>query len=581
MNTAEYLIKKLEELGINDFFGLPGDYNLNIIYTIKNNAHTKWIGCTNELNAGYAADGYARIKGYGAVVTTYGVGELSAMNAIAGAYSENIPLVHIVGLPDSKKITLKTLIHHNFQDVNYHACKEAYKNVTSKAVLLTKDNAKTEIDNCLKCLVKEKKPVYIAIPEDVATKNISDRYVSYEWQSDNETLLKVSEKIAEKINNSKNPVITADALIKRFDAEIEFKEFCTKTKIPVTNFIMGTNIINADYENFIGGYFGKYKNTSVEKYLNESDCAIFVGPIYSDLNTFGQKLPYKINDQIAIYGTYSYVDGKRYDEIKMSDVLESVAALIEPKEYHYEKQTDGYKPKDIEKVPLTSSYIYPRLQEFFKENDIIFTETVTAPLGIAQIKFANNVNIEFQSLWCSTGWATPATLGAAIAKPNTRIVLLTGDGAHQCSAMETGNLIKYGPNTVVIVLNNKGYAIERIISKDVDDEFNDITQINYAKFARVFDGEVWATRSETDEDFDKALKVTQIMNKLCYIEACTDKTDTQKIVKQIFSSDDETDKISVPETDTFNFDNIVLTDSDESINYETIVHKNFKEIEEN
>ena len=106
MNTAEYIIKKLEELGVNDFFGVPGDYNFNIIYEIQNNHAVKWIGCTNELNAGYAADGYARLRGYGAVVTTYGVGELSAINAIAGSCAENIPIVSIVGVPSSKDIII-------------------------------------------------------------------------------------------------------------------------------------------------------------------------------------------------------------------------------------------------------------------------------------------------------------------------------------------------------------------------------------------------------------------------------------------------------------------------------------------
>ena len=114
MNTAEYLVKKLEELGVNDFFGLPGDYNFNILYAIENNPNTNWIACTNELNAGYAADGYARERGFGAIVTTYGVGELSAMNAIAGSYAENVPVIHIVGVPSTKCIADKTRVHHNF-----------------------------------------------------------------------------------------------------------------------------------------------------------------------------------------------------------------------------------------------------------------------------------------------------------------------------------------------------------------------------------------------------------------------------------------------------------------------------------
>ena len=96
ITVSDYLIQELNKLGIDDFFGLPGDYNFNILYSIENNSKTNWIGCTNELNAGYAADGYARVKGYGALVTTFGVGELSAMNAVAGSYAENIPVIKLL-----------------------------------------------------------------------------------------------------------------------------------------------------------------------------------------------------------------------------------------------------------------------------------------------------------------------------------------------------------------------------------------------------------------------------------------------------------------------------------------------------
>ena len=116
MNTAQYIVKKLEELGVNDFFGLPDDYNLNLISAVENNLNTNWIGCTTTLNAGYAADGYARVRGYGALVTSYGTGELGAMNAIAGSMAENVPVFHLVGLPSTEIIESKTLIHHYFQE---------------------------------------------------------------------------------------------------------------------------------------------------------------------------------------------------------------------------------------------------------------------------------------------------------------------------------------------------------------------------------------------------------------------------------------------------------------------------------
>ena len=98
IKVADYLAKRIMELGIDTVFGLPGDYNFNILDAIIKNPGLTWINSTNELNASYAADGYARIKGFGAVVTTFGVGELSAINGIAGAYSENVPVLKITGV---------------------------------------------------------------------------------------------------------------------------------------------------------------------------------------------------------------------------------------------------------------------------------------------------------------------------------------------------------------------------------------------------------------------------------------------------------------------------------------------------
>ena len=583
MNTAEYLIKQLEELGVNDFFGLPGDYNFNLLYAVENNPNTNWIGCTNELNAGYAADGYARLRGYGAIITTYGVGELSAINAIAGSMAENVPVVSIVGVPATKCINNRTCVHHNFQEVNYYACYEAHKPVVAATAFLTRDNAKLEIDRVLKILVKEKKPVYIAIPIDIAKMEISDKTVSYDWTSDEEVLKIVTSKIAAKINSSQKPVILGDVLIKRFDSKIEYREFVTKAGIPVTNFLMGTNIIDMDYEKYIGGYYSKFKNPVAEKMINETDCLIAVGPVYTDLNAFGFNLPYKINDHIGIYGTYTYVDGVRYNDVKMSDVLEGITKLIDKKDIKVEKPLIGYEHKDCSSKNLTSEYIYPRLQEFIKENDIIIAETGIIPHGIAPMKFPDSTELQTQTLWGSIGWGTPATLGACLAKPKSRVVLITGEGSHQLTAMEIGNMLRRDVKPIIIVLNNNGYTIERVLSDSPNDKFNDIMQMNYSKFARVFEGDVWSTKVNTEEDFDKALKVTQIMNKMCYIEICTDAMDMPKLTEDLISNFRKNNQItekSTPEQYCETTKEIIKEEEkkeNSSINFETVVHKGLLE----
>lgn len=589
MNTAEYIVKRLEELGINEFFGVAGDYNFNLLYAVENNPNAKWIGCTNELNAGYAANGYARIRGYGALITTYGVGELSAINAVAGSMAENVPVIHLVGLPSVDKIESKDLIHHNFQEVDYQNFINAFKQVTAATAFLAKDNAKLEIDRVLKVLTREKKPVYLAIPSDIAQMEISDRVVSYDWMSDRKTLDEVAEKIVKKISKSKSPAIIGDVLVKRFDSKIEYKEFVEKSGIPVSNFLMGNNLISMNYEKYLGGYFGNLRNPIAEKYINETDCLISVGAIYSDLNSFGFGLPFKINDHIAIYGNHTYIEGKRYDNVKMSEVLEAITEKIEPKDIEINKLNIGYKPKPADNEQITSDGIYPVIQEFLKDNDIIIAETGTVPFGVAQMGLPENADLELQALWGSIGWATPATLGMCLAKPQSRVILITGEGAHQLTALEVGNMLRRGIKPVIIVINNGGYTIERMLSNNPQDKFNDIMQMNYSKFARVFDGDIWATKVNTSDDLEKALKVTQIMNKLCYIEVCTDKLDAPKLawgfvnsVKPKVSYTTVTEAINHKEVD--NIDDVVLSSSsisstESGFTYETVVHQTLLEDE--
>lgn len=99
MYLGAYLLSRLKQLGVHTVFGCPGDFNFGLCDLIDDAKDLRWAGNTNELNAGYAADAYARIHGFGALLTTYGVGELSAINSIAGAYAERVPLLHMAGFP--------------------------------------------------------------------------------------------------------------------------------------------------------------------------------------------------------------------------------------------------------------------------------------------------------------------------------------------------------------------------------------------------------------------------------------------------------------------------------------------------
>ena len=285
------------------------------------------------------------------------------------------------------------------------------------------------------------------------------------------------------------------------------------------------------------------------------------------------KIPFDINSHIAIYGDYTYIDGIRYDDIKMSEVLEGVSEKTETKNYDINKPNLGYKQKNQENDKLTPDNIYTQLQSYFKQNDIIISETGSSMLGISQIKFLPEINIQSQALWGAIGWGGPATLGASLAKEQARVILVTGDGAHIQTALEIGTLLKYNLKPIVIVINNHCFSEEKSFSKGLDERLFDTLEINYSKFARVFEGDIWATKVNTIDDLDKALKVTQIMNKMCYIEICVENFNTSEF---IISKEDKTEqKITINAEQKENSE--MQNTKPNKIVYETVVHKNLGE----
>lgn len=536
ITVADYLIKQLENLGITDIFGLPGDFNFNIIEAVEANTNTNWIGCTNELNAGYAADGYARVKGYGALVTTYGVGELSAVNAIAGSYAEYVPVIKITGIPSTKHIKNNTLLHHNFAQPDYKAFERVYSNVVETTAYLNAENAKSEIDRVISEIINKKRPVYIAIPEDICLLEIDDNPNITVNISNENNLISAVNHIMQILKRANNPIVLADILVERFEAKDELKNLLQRTQYPATTLLMGKGMINWDYEGFIGTYIGQYDNKVTYDYINKSDCVITIGAIFSDLNTFGFDININPSQMIDIEGSYTTVENVRYENVLMKDILSKLSEIAPKNKNPYPKrELSFFTPEVAADDELTAEFIYPLIQDFLKEDDIIFSETGIVEFGFAPMKLPKSARIYNQVLWGSIGWATPAAFGAAIAEKEKRIILMTGDGSHQLTAQEVSSMMRYGLKPIIIVLNNDGYTVERLLCKNSEDPFNDIARWNYSMLPLVFEGSVKTMQARTNKEFLKALQTAEFEQEksLCYIEIFTGKMDLPKLAKNI------------------------------------------------
>lgn len=165
--VGEFIIRRLKEMGIEHIIGVPGDFNLSFIEQINEAENIEFVGACNELNAAYAADGYGRQSGVGALLTTYGVGELSALNGIAGARAEHVPMVSLAGSPPLYSTEYRWNLHHSLADGDFENMLESILPFTGAAVRITPMNVVEELDRALHICLREKRPVHIQIPSDI------------------------------------------------------------------------------------------------------------------------------------------------------------------------------------------------------------------------------------------------------------------------------------------------------------------------------------------------------------------------------------------------------------------------------
>ncbi|KAF2466555.1 pyruvate decarboxylase [Lindgomyces ingoldianus] len=496
IDVAEYLFRRLHEVGVRSIHGLPGDYNLVALDYIPK-AGLNWVGNCNELNAGYAADGYARIKGISAIVTTFGVGELSAVNAIAGAYSEYVPIVHIVGYPSTIAQKDGMLLHHTLGNGDFNVFSRMSRQISCAVSLLNDPHeAAVLIDNAIRECWLKSRPVYISLPTDIVQKKVDgDRLktplnLSY---PDNEPEKEdyVVDVVLKYLHAARNPIILVDACAIRHRALDEVHELIEKSGIPTFVAPMGKGAVNETFPNYGGVYAGDGSNKGVRERVESADLVLSIGAIKSDFNTAG--FTYRIS-QLNTIDFHSYGVKVRYSEypgVRMNGVLKKVCQKMGKLNIEHGPNPNNEIPEVELLSPeptITQAWFWPRLGQWLKEGDIVITETGTSNFGIWETRFPADVKAISQVLWGSIGYATGSCQGAALAAKEMgikRTILFTGDGSFQLTAQEVSTMIRNRLNPIIFVICNDGYTIERYIH-GWKDSYNDIQPWDYKALPAAF-----------------------------------------------------------------------------------------------
>ena len=462
---GRYLWERIHQVGIDHIFGVPGDFNLTLLDHIYNVDGLEWIGSTNELNAAYSADGYARVRnGAGCLVTTHGVGELSALNGIAGSMTEQVKVIHVVGQTPMPAQETRLMIHHSIGfSPDHQVFAKASKDFrVAAAELRSAEGAAEEDDRVLRECFVQSGPVYVFVPIDLVDKPVPahalETPLNLKPEVDEQAVNAAATAVLEALYASKNPAILVDCLVHRHINIAEIQSLVDKLGIPVYATNMGKGIVDETHESYVGVYNGLASSIGVQAAFEASDFALIVGSLPSDTNSggFSTRMP----KTVAKIDPHSVTVGKIYSKVPMKSVLarltKSAVATKVP------SPPIPTLPKrliedDADAKHITQSWIWHRLAAFLQPHDVVFGETGTTSFGLPEATFPASTHFTTQTYYGSIGHATPAAFGATIGVADRscgRVVLITGDGSLMLTIQEVGNAIKMRSRIVIFIINN-------------------------------------------------------------------------------------------------------------------------------
>jgi indolepyruvate decarboxylase len=534
ISVGDYLLKRLGEIGVHYLFGVPGDYNLWFLEQAERSNHIEFVGCCNELNAAYAADGSARICGISALVTTYGVGELSAIGAVAGAYAEGVPIVCIIGAPPLGAMEGHALLHHTLGDGNFINMLNCHREFSVAQARIEPANARYEIDRVLRCCWLKKRPVYLQLPCDVAATIIEAGDESLDLCppiSDPMQLSIAIERIANRLADANAPTFLLDGDIGRFGLTQSLIKFIQTHSIPFATLPPARALIDETHDLYLGTYRGGGSPPEIRDAVEMADCLVCVGVRFTDTSTgfFSHRLQM---DQLVYIRAFDVMIGSMYlSAVVGLELLNGLIGAVPPRPGRLLPPRAKPPVRRVKSGQvLTQESFWQRMQHFIQTNDIVLTDVGTCLAGVAGLQMPKGVTVIGQPLWAATGYGLPALLGTLLEAPGRRQILFIGDGAFQVTAQEISTILGRGLRAVIFLINNCGYTIERLILGGAGAGYNNVNQWRYAEAISFFDTSDRASsyRVGTEGELEAALAEASRSESLVLIEVVMNRMDAPK-----------------------------------------------------
>ncbi|HJY81696.1 MAG TPA: thiamine pyrophosphate-dependent enzyme [Candidatus Binatia bacterium] len=534
-SIGTYLIQRLHAYGVRHVFGVPGDYVLGFFQQLVESP-LQVVNTCDEQGAGFAADAYARVHGLGVVCITYCVGGLKVANPTAQAFAEKSPVVVISGAPGTKERVKNPLLHHKVRD--FDTQHKVFEQLTiASTVLHDPETAFREIDRVLAAALRYKRPVYIEIPRDmVAVPGLaSHRPQAMQDASDPDALGEAIHEAADMINRAKQPVIIAGIELHRFGLQDALLQLIEKTNMPVAAMLLSKSVIGERHPRYLGVYEGALGYEDVRAYVESSDCLILLGAIMSDMDLGMYTANVDQGRSISVTSEKTSIRHHVYEGILLEDFLQRlIVANITPRETG--PIPHPQMPAAFSSVPgqrVTVQRVFQRLNAFLDDTTVVIAEPGDSLFGSSDLFIHGHTEFLSPAYYTSMGFAVPACIGAQLANPQRRPLVIVGDGGFQMTGMELSTAVRFHLNPIVVVLNNYGYGTERPM---LDGPFNDILPWQFSRIPEIL-GSGKGFNVETEEQLDAALQAARAYTDgFCILDIHLDPHDISPALQRMTSA---------------------------------------------
>jgi indolepyruvate decarboxylase len=459
---------------------------------------------------------------------------LKVANTTAEAFAEKSPVVVLSGAPGMRERERNPLLHHKVREFDTQA--KVFQQLTvASTVLNDPQTAFQEIDRVLHAALRYKRPVYIELPRDRvdAPGNPFHRPRDLHETSDPQALRSALAEAAAMINAARKPVILADVEVHRFGLQEMLLKLAQKTNIPVAATILGKSVIAEHHPFYLGVYEGAMGREAVRRYVESSDCLILLGVFMTDINL--GIFTARLDRGRSIYATSEKLSIRyhNYEDVRFKDFLHGLGRMKLRRRalprLPCPPPPAAFRPQPGTR-PLTVRRLFECLNSFLDDHLVVVADVGDALFGAADLFIRKRTEFLSPAYYTSMGFAVPAAVGAQLANPKLRPLVLVGDGAFQMTGMELATAARYGLNPIVIVLNNSGYGTERQMQ---DGPYNDLWPW---RFHRVPDllGAGRGFVVETEQQLDDALGEARRHTKsFCLLEARLGRRDRSPALQRL------------------------------------------------